>query len=621
MTDFVGAIALAGDLEELLPESDRQAVARATLKDGESMAEFGVGNLWLRAPSNVFARERCRCAAAVGWLAKGWAVEVWRHADIKESQLPVGQYAMACLDADLRKVTLVRSPSGGERLYYLRIGELVLFASSIRCLLAYHKVTGKIDKAVLGGMLLSGLPNFGHGSLLEGIDEVMPAHSLTIGSSSIDRQHWRFRQALFSPQGPVTRLAREFRGALNSAVETAVGDQGAVAVALSGGIDSSAIAAAAVEVAGAGNVHAFTWEFDDPTHPTETPYAVEVAQRLGISHHRIFKVSLEEFISSIPQMVWHTESPVCWPKAFLLPVARKIRAEGFNQYLTGFGVGSHMGYLREFCQVLPFLPWPDYFLRYWKLALFHRRKQLEGLRRLHPGLEPPHPRLYHMMLRLLQDAGYIEDLSRYYPPVMKPLLELEAQAKVGSEESVMPLWQRLQLHAFAHLISCVDITRTEKASRVAGGVQRLSPAHFPHCIPYAYFAIKPPPFLWRQDRHKRPGKLLLQHAYKGILPDSVLYRKKSWDDAVISKGWAKEARIQMLRTVPGFPDTLAAFHPDLPAAMRYWEPRSINATGLSLAFWIKMFLEMPLVSKVPTWDQLWRRSPDVRSDLRRVGSD
>ena len=60
----------------------------------------------------------------------------------------------------------------------------------------------------------------------------------------------------------------------------------------------------------------------------------------------------------------------------------------------------------------------------------------------------------------------------------------------------------------------------------------------------------------------------------------------------------------MLRAVPDFPTNLSDIGPEYPAAVRFWEPRSINATGLGFAFWRRMFLERPLPKQPPTWDEL-----------------
>jgi hypothetical protein len=96
-----------------------------------------------------------------------------------------------------------------------------------------------------------------------------------------------------------------------------------------------------------------------------------------------------------------------------------------------------------------------------------------------------------------------------------------------------------------------------------------------------------------------------------------LFRKKSWDDAVVSRSWLREGRILMLRAVPDFPENLRDISPEYPDAVRFWEPKSINATGLAFAFWRRMFLERPLSTQPPTWDELLAQPRPARSSFGR----
>lgn len=611
MSDLLGAVSLSGrSIAKLLDRDTRRAMLAFLPGYPEHVTEFERDGIWLCGPSDKVVQDGEWCLAAEGWLGPGTEGSRTAAAALAAAKAGKGgalalegQYALACADSIKGALTLVRSPSGGERLYYARTGELVLFAASVKPLLGCTLLSPKLNMSVVNEVLLTGLPNFGCGTLFEGVDEVLPGHALGI-SGGVGRQEWCFGRALASREGPPERLAQEFRQSLNDAVQRAIGSQRPVAIALSGGIDSSAIAAAAVEAVGSDSVHAFTWEFDDHGHSTETHYAEEVARHLGIRHHHIFKLSLQDFLDGIPEVVWRSEGFVQWPKSFLLPVARYIRDAGFDQYLTGFGIGSHMGYLDEFARVLQWLPFSNVLLRYWQLARFGNWRRLDRLAGIHPGLEPPHPRLYYMLLRLLQHTGHVRNIAGFYPPEMRIMVE-NLHGAAEFEDETLPLGRRLQLHAFAHLISCIDITRSEKSTREATGIHRVSPAHFPSCIPYAYFPVRPPPFVWSRDRDKRPGKLLLQLAYRGVLPDSVLFRKKSWDDAVASRSWIREGRTLMLHAVPDFPENLRDIDRGYPDAVRFWEPRSINATGLGFAFWRKIFLERSLANEPPVWEELF----------------
>ncbi len=585
---MVGAWSLSGiPVAQLLDAADwARMQARVGLRD-----QVRTDRLFLCA--DALLEDPPACVGAAGFVAGGGL-----QLALEEDAFPEGHYVLARRHG--ASLALTRSCSGGERLYFIQVGTLVLFASSVRALLAHSRVERRLNPAVLDESLLTGLTMFGQQTLHAGIDEVLPGHTLSLGDT-VERQRWRDADALSSPCGDPETLARAFRDQLTEAVVLGAGSARPVVVALSGGIDSSAVAAAAVDAFGADNVEAITYEFDDPGHSTELHYATLVAKRLGIRRHHVFQLSADAYFEAIPEAIWRAESLVHWPKAFMLLVAREVAARGHDRYLTGFGIGSHMTWLAELGDALegrsPAL------LRHWKPARFGGRIWPDTLRRLHPSLEPPHPRLYYMVVRMLHRAGYIRDPLSFFPAGLSPLLGglLDGPAT----DSDLPLGRQLQLQAFSHLVSCIDVTRSEKASRELG-VYRVSPAHFRRCIPYAYFPLLPRPRLYTDARNLRPGKHLLRLAYRGTLPDEVLFRVKSWGDAVASDTWLRRGRQLMLSALPMFPADTARHGPGYREALARWEPRSVLATGLALRLWERIFVELPDTDEPPTWSSLQR---------------
>ena len=162
----------------------------------------------------------------------------------------------------------------------------------------------------------------------------------------------------------------------------------------------------------------------------------------------------------------------------------------------------------------------------------------------------------------------------------------------------------VQRFALKHLISCVDVTRSEKSSREVGAA-RVSPAHFASTVKYAYYPVSPK---WHDlpNAHRlRPGKYLLRLAYEKVLPDAVLTRKKSWGDAVASPGWMRLGRRLMQRALPEFPHSFSRFSAAHVDAVRHWEPHSIHASSLAFEFFHKVIAERESASP-PTWAELIR---------------
>ena len=374
----------------------------------------------------------------------------------------------------------------------MRLPGLVLFAASLRPLLAHPAVARRLHPPAVRDVLLAGLPLGANETLVTAVREVLAGEIVHLrGDEAVAR--WFWDGLLEPPEGDASALAGRFREALVRGVERSVGRSRPVAVTLSGGIDSAAVAASAVEAFGADAVVALSYEFDDPAHGTETAYAREVCRHLGIRRHRVFRIRFEEFLAAIPETVWRAESVVHWPKAFMVVAARRIRDEGFDRYLSGFGVGSHMAFYEDLARVLEGRGGARLLERYWRLGA---RARLE---RVHPALAPPGLRLLHFLGSVLGERGVVGDPGALYPA---PLRRLRAAVAPGPAPAAPrpgggPLLEVLRRRSFAHLVSCIDVTRWEKVSREVGAL-RLSPAHLAEALPYAYLPYRPRPPMWSE---------------------------------------------------------------------------------------------------------------------------
>lgn len=592
MVDLLAAWSLSGrELTELLPDAAWHRMI-ATLASAPAATGRRAGRLRLHT-GGALAEVSGELRAGLGSMLPGLA-------DVADTTNLDGHHVTLSLSPDGERLTLTRSLSGGEHLYLARRGELLLIASTVRPLLAHPAIAPAIRTEVLDEVLLCGLVSFGDETLFAGITELRPGHALAI-TDAIGPSRWMDPAALGPAAGSRRSLGRGFRDALTEAVVAAAGPRRPVPVALSGGIDSSAIAACAVDAFGADGVEALTYEFDDPTHGTELDYARLVAERLGIRRHHVFKLREADFLAAIPEMVWRSESLVHWPKAFMLPVARELAARGHDRVLTGFGIGSHMGWCREVAEGLRRLG-PGPLVRSWLEARFGFSPWPARLRRLHPALEPPHPRIHHAVVRLLHARGQIPDPARFFPPDLHPLIAT-GRPVAAREDLDGELGSTLQRVLLSHLMSCIDVTRSEKASRELG-VLRIAPAHFRRCLPFAYFPVEPRPRLYSEARRLRPGKLLLREGFRGTLPDEVLFRVKSWGDAVASPRWLRAGRRLMLSALIDFPSSALRYGEPYASIIPRWEARSLLATGLALRLLERVLIDTPPSPDPPTWESL-----------------
>jgi hypothetical protein len=427
----------------------------------------------------------------------------------------------------------------------------------------------------------------------------------------VRRRHWYYGALLRSPSGDLRQLAGDYRSCLTQTVCAAAGASRPVAVTLSGGIDSSAVALAAVDAFGADQVHAFTYEFDDPEHPNETHFAREVCRKLGIRKHHIISIGMDDFLAAIPETIWRAENFVHWPKAFMVPVTRALRDAGFERQLSGFGIGSHMAYFKDLAVLYRLFPWAALWLRYWSAA-GHSHAAYSALSSLiHPGFEAPNLRVFELLRQVLASSGGHYPVENFSPHWMRKLLSSLPDREVSAERELSSgsLSETLARQAFVDLLSCVDITRWEKVTREIG-CHRLSPAHFTACLPFAYLPYDPQLPVWHRERRARPGKHLLRIAMANDLPEAVLYRKKSWADAVISPAWLQAGARWMRKALPNYPvaalgNAMTCDQAELHShTLQRWDQRSPQTTVTALAMWRKLFVDRPPSADPPTWNDL-----------------
>jgi asparagine synthase (glutamine-hydrolysing) len=170
----------------------------------------------------------------------------------------VGAFAFALWDAEARRLTLGRDCLGNRPLFYHRGPHFVAFATSLRGLLALPGVPRALDEMALAQFIAVNHREQER-TLYRGIERV-PSRTMV----SIDRNGMRSRKywtpdfdaaPLYGREEDYIERAREL---LDLAVASAIRDTPHVAIATSGGLDSSAIAATAARLGTAESITCFS---------------------------------------------------------------------------------------------------------------------------------------------------------------------------------------------------------------------------------------------------------------------------------------------------------------------------------------------------------------------------
>lgn len=204
----------------------------------------------------------------------------------------VGMYAFAVWDARTRELALIRDRFGIYPLYYYPVDGGVVFASEPKALLAHPSVEAVVDLDGLREML-SFAPVPGR-SAYRGMSEVKPGHSVVFSATGMSvRCYWRLSAVPHTDDRPTT--VDTVRQMLERSVAEQVVSDVPICTQLSGGLDSSAIAALAARVV-PGQLKTFSLDFSghaargrrsemygDP----DAPYARIVADWIGSDHTEI----------------------------------------------------------------------------------------------------------------------------------------------------------------------------------------------------------------------------------------------------------------------------------------------------------------------------------------------
>jgi asparagine synthase (glutamine-hydrolysing) len=253
-----------------------------------------------------------------------------------------GMFAFAIWDRPRRRVLLARDRLGIKPLYY-RIGDgELLFASEIKALLAASGERPAFNDAVLPEFLSTRFVS-GEDTFFRGVRKLLPGHVLawSIGDSPRPRRYWQLPDPVESAAAP---SARDLRERLEAAVSSHLMSDVPLGVFLSGGLDSSALAALAARKV-AEPLQTFAVGFAE-ADANELPYARMVARHIGATHREVM-VTPESFVDDLPHALWHEDEPMAFSSSVPLFALARLAREHVKVVLTGEGADElFLGYNR-----------------------------------------------------------------------------------------------------------------------------------------------------------------------------------------------------------------------------------------------------------------------------------
>ena len=252
-----------------------------------------------------------------------------------------GMYAIALYDQRERRLHLSRDEFGIKPLCYLQDADGIVFASEVKAVAALRSLS--VDGGVLVDLLSWGF-QMENASLYAGVRYLAPGSLLTLHTNgdgllrSEFEDIWPARRAYAQVNPEPTDLS------LRQVIEGSVADHMIadvpVAVALSGGLDSSIVAAAAA--ARHPGLQAFTFTLA-PGVDAEVHHAALLCRHLGLRHTvaRMLPMDMQGWLRRV---AWHLEEPVANVNSLLgYGLGAVVRAHGFKVLLVGEGADELFG--------------------------------------------------------------------------------------------------------------------------------------------------------------------------------------------------------------------------------------------------------------------------------------
>jgi asparagine synthase (glutamine-hydrolysing) len=265
----------------------------------------------------------------------------------------IGMFAIAVWDRALCRLFLIRDRMGVKPLYYGFAGNTFLYASELKALRRHPHFEGRIDRGALQ-LYLRSMYVPAPWSIYEGIAKLMPGTILTFSpeTRSIDTTvYWSVREAAVRGaehrfRGSEEEAAQEVERLLRDAVRLRMVADVPLGVFLSGGVDSSLVAAL-MQAQHSEPVRTFAVGFSEAAYD-EARFAAAVARHLGTNHTEMY-VTADDVVDVIPKLPSMYDEPFADSSQIPMHLVARLARRHVTVALSGDG-GDELfgGYNRYF---------------------------------------------------------------------------------------------------------------------------------------------------------------------------------------------------------------------------------------------------------------------------------
>lgn len=419
-----------------------------------------------------------------------------------------GDFSFALWHADTQRLWCVRDLMGSRPFYYALAGGRLCYSNTLETLLLLPNISAALNREFIGDFLLQECSSVPANTVYQEISRLPPGHSLEYAHGEL-----RLRRYIALPIEEPLWLKRpqEYVERFQAVLKQAVCDRlpnGLSAIFLSGGLDSTSIAAVATKNSAApGLLRAYTIDCQPLFDDQEGRLASVVAESLGMP------IEILSAASCLPYEGWddpHLRTPEPCHEPFLRLGRLQYQDAACHARIAWSGYGGD--------DLLTGQAWPQliYLLRRWRFATIAKTF---GEYTIRHGRIPPlrggfRARLHRWMGRTVPVAEY--------PPWLEP--------QFAREQHLHERWLELQKSAASshplHPIGYAGLTNdywsrvfeAEDAAWTGTVIELRTPLLDSRVLRYL---LRVPPVPWSMD------KSLLREAMRDLLPEAIRLRSKT----------------------------------------------------------------------------------------------
>ena len=456
-----------------------------------------------------------------------------------------GMFAIALWDKGARRLCLARDRFGEKPLYYGWVGGVFVFASELKALAAHPLWTGDFDRAALALFLRRSYVPAPY-SAYAGIKKLPPGHHLSVSAAdqaAAAQPYWSAaevaRTAAERPfAGGLDAAAERLQALLDEAVSSRLEADVPLGAFLSGGIDSSTVAAA-MQRARPGSVRTFSIGFAERAHD-ESGHAARVAQHLETTHTS-FTVTDAECREVLPRLAEVWDEPFADASQIPTLLLCRLTRSAVKVSLSGDGGDELFGGYGRYAAAA----------RRWRRTERAPPACRAAARRLARPLAGSNTRPWRRLRKLLEPWGhesagalYGDYLSRWrdgdgLTPGLGPARDEFAAPLLAALPSLEQAFMLIDATSYLPDDLLVKIDRASMAFGLEARAPLLDPriAEFAWSLPASLAVAGGPKLLLREALWRRVPRPLVDRPKQGFEPPIGLWLRgalRDWADDLLA---------------------------------------------------------------------------------------